>query len=119
MRGTVAKDSLLAVATRADAWPACRRVARALRRDPTVTLEHDQSADRWRAHFVIHNAVRGRLWPERKVSAALAAIAARLRKGDYLRVRRLAYSTLLKALENDKANFAPGSSHAMRRDSFQ
>ena len=119
MRARVAKDSLVAVATRADAWPACRRVARALHRDPTVTLEHDQSADRWRARFVIHDAVRGLLWPERKVSSALAAKSARLRKGDYLRVRRSSYSTLLKAQENGTANFAPGSSQAIRRDSFQ
>lgn len=35
MRVRVAKDFLVAVATRADAWPACRRVARALRLDPT------------------------------------------------------------------------------------
>lgn len=119
MRVRVAKDFLVAVATRADAWPACRRVARALRLDPTVTLEHDEFADRWRACFVIHDAVRGLLWPERKVSTALAAKSARLRKGDYLRVRRSSYSTLLNAQENGTANFAPGSSQAMRRNSFQ
>lgn len=105
MRVRVAKDFLVAVATRADAWPACRRVARALHLDPTVTLEHDEFADRWRARFVIHDAVRGLLWPERKVSAALAAHAARLRKGDYLRVYRLAHSTLLKALERRHGEF--------------
>jgi hypothetical protein len=74
-------------------------------RDPTVTLEHDESADRWRARFVIHDAVRGLLWPERKVSTALAAKSARLRKGDYPHVHRPAYSTLLKALEKRHGEF--------------
>ncbi|MEN5041072.1 MULTISPECIES: hypothetical protein [Stenotrophomonas] len=39
------------------------------------------------------------------MSTALAAKSARLRKGDYLRVRRLAYSTLLKALEKRHGEF--------------
>lgn len=112
MRDRVAKDTVVAVATRADgaalarlSWPVYRRVARALRHDPMVTLKHDQPADRWRVRLVIHDAVRDLVWPERKVSAGLAAKAARMRKGDYLRVHRLAYSTLLEALEKGRDEF--------------
>lgn len=113
MRDRVAKDTVVAVATRADgaalarlSWPVYRRVASALRDDPMVTLKHDQPADRWRVRLVIHDAVRDLVWPERKVSAGVVAKVARMRKGDYLRVHWLAYSTLLQTLEKGREEFS-------------
>lgn len=113
MRDRVAKDTVVAVATRADgaalarlSWPVYWRVARALRHDPMVTLKHDQPADRWRVRLVIHDAVRDLVWPERKLSAGLAAKAARMRKGDYLRVHRLAHSVLIASLEKGRKDFS-------------
>ncbi|MBU2049646.1 MAG: hypothetical protein KKH61_11790 [Gammaproteobacteria bacterium] len=112
MRDRVAKDTVVAVATRADgaalarlSLPVYRRVARALRDDPMVRLKQDQPADRWRVRLVIHDAVRDLVWPERRAPAGVAAKAARMRKGDYLRVHRLAYSTLLEALDRGRGEF--------------
>lgn len=113
MRDRVAKDTVVAVATRADgaalarlSWPVSRRVARVLRHDPMVTLKHDQPADRWRVRLVINDAVRDLVWPERKLSAGLAAKSARMRKGDYLRVHRLAHSVLITSLEKGRKDFS-------------
>ncbi len=113
MRDRVAKDIVVAVATRADggalarlSWPVYRRVARALRHDPMVTLKHDQPADRWRIRLVIHDAVRDLVWPDRKVGAATAAKAARMRKADYLRIYRSAQNVLTDSLEKGRKDFS-------------
>ncbi|MBA0223209.1 hypothetical protein D7U74_16815 [Stenotrophomonas maltophilia] len=113
MRDSVAKQTALAVALRADGGAllalgrsAARRVLRdCLRRGASSPLKMSDPADRWRMRLVLQDAVNDLVWPERKVPAQVAARAAKMRKGDYLRVHRMATSVLSQSLEDGRKEF--------------
>jgi len=46
------------------------------------------------------------VWPEGKIAAQDAAKAAKMRKGDYLRVYGIAAATLRQALEDGRKEFS-------------
>ena len=117
MRDSVAKQAVLAVALRGQGVSLsslgrslARRVMRQIqwhRRNGTKpALRMDDPADRWRMRLVLQDAVNDLVWPEGKIAAQDAAKAAKMRKGDYLRVYGIAAATLCQALEDGRKEFS-------------
>lgn len=117
MRDSVAKQAVLAVALRGQGVSLsslgrslARRVMRQIqwqRRNGTKpALRMDDPADRWRMRLVLQDAVNDLVWPEGKIAAQDAAKAAKMRKGDYLRVYGIAAATLRQALEDGRKEFS-------------
>lgn len=116
MRDPVAKQAAVAVALRGQGISLAslgralaRRVMRQIQWDRRLgsgpVLRMDDPADRWRMRLVLQDAVNDLVWPERKVSAQVAAKAAKMRKGDYLRVYAIASTTLQQSLEDGRQQF--------------
>lgn len=117
MRDAVAKQAVLAVALRGQGVSLsslgrslARRVMRQIqwqrRSGAKPALRMDDPADRWRMRLVLQDAVNDLVWPEGKIAAQDAAKAAKLRKGDYLRVYGIAAATLQQALEDGRKEFS-------------
>ncbi|MEJ6328631.1 hypothetical protein Q2B95_08180 [Stenotrophomonas maltophilia] len=114
MRDSVAKQTALAVALRADGGAllalgrsAARRVFRdCLRKGASSPLKMNDPSDRWRMRLVLQDAVNDLVWPERKPSAQVAARQAKMRKDAYLRVYRMVAAVLAGALEDGRREFA-------------
>lgn len=116
MGDALAKQIVLAVALRGQgvSLPAlgrslARRVMRQIqwqgRSGVKPALRMDDPADRWRMRLVLQDAVNDLVWPEGKISAQDAAKAAKMRKGDYLRVYGIAAATLRQSLEDGRKEF--------------
>ncbi|QGL94583.1 hypothetical protein FEO92_20200 [Stenotrophomonas maltophilia] len=113
MRDPVAKQAAMAVALRAEGEAlvalgrsAARRVFRACRgMGAAAPLRMDDPGDRWRMRLVLHDAVNDLVWPERKVSAQVAAKAAKMRKAAYLSAYTLATGVLRSAVESARREF--------------
>ncbi|WP_125892259.1 hypothetical protein [Stenotrophomonas maltophilia] len=117
MRDSVAKQAVLAVALRGQGVSLsslgrslARRVMRQIqwqrRFGAKPALRMDDPADRWRMRLVLQDAVNDLVWPEGKIAAQDAAKAAKMRKGDYLRVYGIAVATLRQALEDGRSEFS-------------
>ncbi|HDX0898511.1 TPA: hypothetical protein RNS99_000691 [Stenotrophomonas maltophilia] len=117
MRDSVAKQAVMAVALRGQGVSLsslgrslARRVMRHIqwqrRSSVKPALRMDDPADRWRMRLVLQDAVNDLVWPERKVAARDAAKAAKMRKGDYLRVYGIAAAMLRQALEDGRKEFS-------------
>lgn len=117
MRDSVAKQAVLAVALRGQGVSLsslgrslARRVMRQIqwqrRTGKKPALRMDDPADRWRMRLVLQDAVNDLVWPEGKIAAQDAAKAAKMRKGDYLRVYGIAAATLRQALEDGRKEFS-------------
>ncbi len=117
MRDSVAKQAVLAVALRGQGVSLsslgrslARRVMRQIqwqrRSGAKPALRIDDPADRWRMRLVLQDAVNNLVWPEGKIAAQDAAKAAKMRKGDYLRVYGIATATLRQALEDGRKEFS-------------
>ncbi|HHA2409596.1 hypothetical protein [Stenotrophomonas maltophilia] len=117
MRDSVAKQAVLAVALRGQGVSLsslgrslARRVMRQIqwqrRSDAKPVLRMDDPADRWRMRLVLQDAVNDLVWPEGKIPAQQAAKAAKMRKGDYLRVYGIAAATLRQALDDGRKEFS-------------
>lgn len=116
MRDSVAKQAVIAVALRGHGVSLAslgrsltREVMRQLqwerRHGAEPALRMDEPADRWRMRLVLQDAVNDLVWPERKVAAQEAARAAKMRKGNYLRVYAIAAASLRQALEDGRQEF--------------
>lgn len=116
MRDPVAKQAAVAVALRGQGVSLAslgralaRRVMRQIQWDrwqgSGPALRMDDPADRWRMRLVLQDAVNDLVWPERKVSAQVAAKAAKMRKGEYLRVYAIASTILQQSLEDGRQQF--------------
>lgn len=117
MRDSVAKQAVLAVALRGQGVSLsslgrslARRVMRQIqwqrRAGAKAALRMDSPADRWRMRLVLQDAVNDLVWPEGKIAAQDAAKAAKMRKGEYLRVYGIAAATLRQALEDGRREFS-------------
>lgn len=117
MRDSVAKQVVLAVALRGQGVSLsslgrslARRVMRQIQWQRRIgakpALRMDDAADRWRMRLVLQDAVNDLVWPEGKVAAQDAAKAAKMRKGEYLRVYGIAAATLRQALEDGRKEFS-------------
>jgi len=117
MRDSVAKQAVLAVALRGQgvslsslgrslARGVMRQIQWQRRSGAKPALRMDDPADRWRMRLVLQDAVNDLVWPEGKVAAQDAAKAAKMRKGDYLRVYGIATATLRQALEAGRSDFS-------------
>ncbi len=117
MRDPVAKQAVVAVALRGQGVSLAslgrsltRRVMRQIqwerRNGAGPALRMDEPADRWRMRLVLQDAVNDLVWPERKVVAQEAAKAAKMRKGNYLRVYAIAAASLRQALEDGRQEFS-------------
>ncbi len=117
MRDSVAKQAVLAVALRGQGVSLsslgrslARRVMRQIqwqrRAGAKAALRMDSPADRWRMRLVLQDAVNDLVWPEGKIAAQDAAKAAKMRKGEYLRVYGIAAATLRQALEDGRKEFS-------------
>lgn len=105
MQDRLAKDTAMAVATRA-APPAIARLStraytRVIRdvhrmRPPPVDLH--LAADRWRLRIVLYDAAYEMVWPEHRQNFSELARAAKMRKGSYIRLHHLVTSVLQAAL---------------------
>lgn len=116
MRDPVAKQAVVAVALRGQGVSMAslgrslaRRVMRQIQWDRRYgagpVLRMDEPADRWRMRLVLQDAVNDLVWPERKVAAQVAARAAKLRKGAYLRVYAIASAALSQAIVDGRQDF--------------
>lgn len=116
MRDSVAKQAVMAVALRGQGVSLsslgrslARRVMRQLqcqrRSGAKPALLMDDPADRWRMRLVLQDAVNDLVWPEGRIAAQVAAKAAKMRKGDYLRVYGIAAATLRQAMEDGRHEF--------------
>jgi len=90
-----------------------RQIQRQRRSGAKPALRMDDPADRWRMRLVLRDAVNDLVWPEGKIAAQDAAKAAKMRnkaakmrKGDYLRVYGIAAATLRQALEDGRKEFS-------------
>ena len=117
MRDSVAKQAVLAVALRGQGVSLsslgrslARRVMRQIqwqrRLGTKPALRMEDPADRWRMRLVLQDAVNDLVWPEGKIGAQEAAKAAKMRKGEYLRVYGIAAATLRQALEDGRKEFS-------------
>lgn len=117
MRDSVAKQAVLAVALRGHGVSLSslgrsltRRVMRQIqwqrRSGAKPALRMDDPADRWRMRLVLQDAVNDLVWPKGKIAAQDAAKAAKMRKGDYLRVYGIAAAALRQALEDGRKEFS-------------
>lgn len=117
MRDSVAKQAVLAVALRGHGVSLsslgrslARRVMRQIqwqrRSGAKPALRMDDPADRWRMRLVLQDTVNDLVWPEGKIAAQDAAKAAKMRKGDYLRVYGIAAAALRQALEDGRKEFS-------------
>ncbi|HAU81029.1 MAG TPA: hypothetical protein DCW96_10255 [Stenotrophomonas sp.] len=117
MRDSVAKQAVLAVALRGQGVSLsslgrslARRVMRQIQGQRRIgakpALRMDDPADRWRMRLVLQDAVNDLVWPEGKIAAQDAAKAAKMRKGEYLRVYEIAAATLRQALEDGRKEFS-------------
>ncbi|MEN1995319.1 hypothetical protein [Stenotrophomonas bentonitica] len=117
MRDSVAKQAVLAVALRGQGVSLsslgrslARRVMRQIqwqrRLGTKPALRMEDPADRWRLRLVLQDAVNDLVWPEGKIAAQGAAKAAKMRKGDYLRVYGIATATLRQALDDGRKEFS-------------
>ncbi|WP_183073710.1 hypothetical protein [Stenotrophomonas rhizophila] len=117
MRDSVAKQAVLAVALRGQGVSLsslgrslARRVMRQIQWQRRIgakpELRMDDPADRWRMRMVLQDAVNDLVWPEGKIATQDAAKAAKMRKGDYLRVYGIAAATLRQALEDGRREFS-------------
>lgn len=116
MRDPVAKQAVLAVALRGQGVSLsllgrslARRVMRQIqwqrRSTAKPALRMDNPADRWRMRLVLQDAVNDLVWPEGKIAAQNAAKAAKMRKGDYLRVYGIAATVMRQALDEGRGEF--------------
>ncbi|MBA0402658.1 hypothetical protein D7V00_02205 [Stenotrophomonas maltophilia] len=116
MRDSVAKQAVMAVALRGQGVSLsslgrtlAKRVMRQIqwqrRSGAKPALRMDDPADRWRMRLVLQDAVNDLVWPERKIAAQDAAKAAKMRKGDYLRVYGLASTALRQTLDDGRKEF--------------
>lgn len=117
MRDSVAKQAVMAVALRGQGVSLsslgrtlAKRVIRQIqwqrRSGAKPALRMDDPADRWRMRLVLQDAVNDLVWPERKIAAQDAAKAAKMRKGDYLRVYGIASEALRQALKDGRNEFS-------------
>jgi len=117
MRDSVAKQAVLAVALRGQGVSLSslgRSLARSVMRQikwqrrigAKPALLTNQPADRWRMRLVLQDAVNDLVWPEGKIAAKDAAKAAKMRKGDYLRLYAIAAATLRQALDDGRKEFS-------------
>lgn len=117
MRDSVAKQAVMAVALRGHGVSLSslgrsltRRVMRQIqwqrRSGAKPALRMEDPADRWRMRLVLQDAVNDLVWPEEKISAQDAAKAAKMRKGDYLRIYGIAAAMLRQALEDGRKEFS-------------
>jgi len=117
MRDSVAKQAVLAVALRGHVVSLsslgralARRVMRQVqwqrRSGAKPELRMNDPADRWRMRLVLQDAVNDLVWPEGKIAAQDAAKAAKMRKGEYLRVYGIAAATLRQAVEDGRKEFS-------------
>lgn len=116
MRDSVAKQAVLAVALRGQGVSLsslgrslARRVMRQIqwqrRSGAKPALRIDDPADRWRMRLLLQDAVNDLVWPEGKIAAQDAAKAAKMRKGEYLRVYGLATTAMRQALDDGRKEF--------------
>lgn len=113
MRDPVAKQTAIAVVQRAEGEALValgRSVARRVFRSCLVMggaapLRIDDPADRWRMRLVLQDAINDLVWPERKVPAQAAAVAAKMRKAVYLQAYTIASGVLMGALESARQEF--------------
>lgn len=116
MRDSVAKHAVMAVAMRGHGVSLsslgrslARRVMRQIQwqrhSGAKPALRMDEPADRWRMRLVLQDAVNDLVWPEGKIAAQDAAKAAKMRKGDYLRMYGLATTALRQALDDGRREF--------------
>lgn len=116
MRDSVAKQAVMAVALRGQgvslsslgsslASRVMRQIHGQRRSGGKPALRMDDPADRWRMRLVLQDVANDLVWPEGKCPAQLAARAAKMRKGDYLRVYRLAAEVLEQAIEAGRTDF--------------
>ncbi len=113
MRDPVAKQTAIVVVQRAEGRAlvalgrsVARRVFRTCREmGGAAPLRIDDPADRWRMRLVLQDAINDLVWPERKVPAQAAAMAAKMRKAVYLQAYTIASGVLVGALENARQEF--------------
>lgn len=117
MRDSMGKQVVMAVALRGQGVSLsslgrslARRVMRQIQWQRSSSakpaLRMDDPADRWRMRLVLQDAMNDLVWPEGKIAAKDAAKAAKMRKGDYLRVYGIAAATLRQALEDGRSEFS-------------
>ncbi|MDG2508647.1 hypothetical protein [Stenotrophomonas maltophilia] len=117
MRDSMGKQVVMAVALRGQGVSLsslgrslARRVMRQIQWQRSSSakpaLRMDDPADRWRMRLVLQDAMNDLVWPEGKIAAQDAAKAAKMRKGDYLRVYGIAAATLRQALEDGRSEFS-------------
>lgn len=105
MENQLARETALAVATRAPAPAvaklsalAYREVIRAVRQMRPRPLDLHQPADRWRLRIVVYDAAHEMIWPEHRKNFGELARAAKMRKLNYIRTHHVATSVLESAL---------------------
>lgn len=84
---------------------AYRRVASHVRHLRPRPLDLREPADRWRLRMVVFDAAHELVWPERRRNSAELARAAKMRKGTYLRVHKVASALLHEALAEGRRSF--------------
>lgn len=112
MRDPIEKQTVLAVATRADAQTIARLSLQAYRlvcwhiraqRPRALTLS--DPADRWRLRLVIYDAAFELVWPERRRPYSELARAAKMRKALYMQAHKCAIAALQAALNTGRSEF--------------
>lgn len=108
----LAKQTALAVATRADAVAtaritrlAYREVIIAVRKQVPRPLNLKEGADRHRLRLVTFDAAHELIWPERRRPYGLLAKDAKMRKAAYIAVHKCATSVLQQALNEGRSEF--------------
>lgn len=112
IKNNPARETAMAVAMRAD--PAqlgkltntiYRNVARLVKERKKRWLDMSDPANRWRLRMVVHDAASDLVWPEKRVSYARAAKAAKMRQQDYVVAYKDAKSVLIELLEIGRVEF--------------
>jgi hypothetical protein len=113
MRDPVEQQTVLAVATRADAptiarlsAQAYRLVCRHVRAQRPRPLTLSDPADRWRLRMVIYDAASELVWPEHRRPYSELARAAKMRKAIYMQAHKCATAALQAALNGGRDEFA-------------
>lgn len=112
MRGRLERETALAVATRAGEGEIARLTNRAYRRALVqvgrmrpAPLDLEEGADRWRLRLVLYDAAYELVWPEWGSLASDAARRIKMRKADYLDIKRVCTSVLQEALSDARRQF--------------
>lgn len=106
------QQTVVAVATRADAPEIARVSTRAYRKVMREVLQQRPrpldlrlGADRWRLRLVTFDAAFELVWPERRRHYGDLAREAKMRKDTYIRVHKCATSVLQEALNSGRKEF--------------